>query len=107
MSEIVSLPSVNIDIFAFRWGYGIFVSAYIFVMEVDVLDGIGGEEHDCHIEEADNFENILIPVNELMWGIDGCWQDEHESEVGLNRLNVTPLLEGVVDVKFAYSYPSK
>ena len=77
------------------------------MMKIDMLDRIGREKHNCHIEKSNNLKHSLISVNKLMRCINRSRQNEHQSEVSLNALAICVIFERVVDVKFAYCYPSK
>ena len=107
VSSVISLPSVNIHIFAFRRSDRIFISSHVFMMKIDMLYRIGREKHDRHIEKSNNLKHSLVSVNKLMRCIDWSRQNEHQSEISLNALTICVIFERVVDVKFAYCYPSE
>lgn len=81
-----SFDCVNVKILILRTSNRIFISAYLFVMKVEMLNRIDCKLENSKIDKSDGSEHFLGTVDQLMRGIDWGWKNKGQREDEWNCL---------------------
>jgi len=67
----IGFDCIDIKILIFGTCDRIFVSAYLFMMKVEMLNGINCKLENSEIHKADSSKNVLRTMDQLMCSING------------------------------------
>lgn len=97
----------GVVVLVFGAGYGVLVCSHQFVVEVQVLDRVDRELKQGHVQKADQLEDLLGPVQQLVGSIDGGRYQDDEGGDCVAGLKGVVVLEGVVNEYFCHGYPDE